>query len=206
MKYISVFLLGIVFACSSGKEEKVKDLSDILPESERDYDQKDATDENGDDTLATYQARFSVIGALDSLLHIEDDLFPDRVGPEKMEKYRLFLGEEEAIFARWTFKDSTLVTNALFNWFDCFGPKCEFIRIGEEKNLQVNAFQILANDTALFYIESPSKIDSKKWDKYFDENDYELDWNYRVEQSRYGKVRWFNYIDKQKTRIQNKVL
>lgn len=206
MRYISFFLIGILMACSSGKEEKVKDLSDILPESERDYDRKDALDTGGDDTLEIYQKRFAIIGSLDSIVHYEEDLFPDRVGPEKMEKFRLFLGEDEAVFARWIFDDSTLVTNALFNWFDCFGPKCEYIRIGEEKNLQVNSFHILANDTALFYIESPGKIDAKKWDSFFEKNGYEFDWNYRVEQGRYGKVRWYNYKDKQKTRIQNKAL
>ena len=99
MRYISFFLIGILMACSSGKEEKVKDLSDILPESERDYDRKDALGTGGDDTLEIYQKRFAIIGSLDSIVHYEEDLFPDRVGPEKMEKFRLFLGEDEAVFA-----------------------------------------------------------------------------------------------------------
>lgn len=207
MKYIAVFVISsVLIACSSEKKEEIKDLGEILPKSERSYDEPDEEQTNDSDTLSAYQERFSEIGVLDSILPYDEDLFPDRVGPEKMEKLRLFVGDEEVVFARWTFADSTLVTNALFNWFDCFGPKCKFIRIGEEKNLQVNSFQIFMNDTALVYIESPAKIDSKRWDAYFEGKNYELDWNYRLEQSRYGKVRWYNYMDKKKTRIQNEAL
>jgi len=207
LKYISfLFASALLIGCSPEKEKEVKNLSEILPESERNYDHVDEEPANDTDTLAVYQERFATIGRLDSILPYEEDLFPDRVGPESMEKYRLFLADEEVTFAKWTFSDSTLVTNALFNWFDCFGPKCAFIRIGEEKNLQVNPFQILVNDTALIYIESPKKIDSKAWDTYFEDKNYEQDWNYRIEQARYGKVRWYNYMDKKKTRIQNEAL
>ena len=122
-----------------------------------------------------------------------------------MEKYRLNIDGEELVFVKWSFSDSLRVTNALFNWADCFGANCKSIRIGEEKNLQRNAFQILVSDTTLYYIESPTKLDSKKWDEYFDEQGYELDWNYRLEQAKSGKVRWFNYIDEKKTPLKTNI-
>ena len=136
----------------------------------------------------------------------DEDLFPDRVGPKNVEKYRLSLGDEEIIFVKWRFADSLRVSNALFNWSDCFGAKCTSIRIGEEKNLQRNAFQILANDTVLIYLESATQLDSRKWDNYFDQHGYDLDWNYRLEQARSGRVRWFNYLDEKKTPIKNEAL
>lgn len=206
MKHVLIFMLGLLtVACTSEKEE-VKDLSDILPESERDYDQKDTVEVDNSDSLKIYQAQFTVLGSLDSIAAYDEDLFPDRFGPENMEKFQLFFEGEEVIFVKWIFSDSARVSNALFNWADCFGPKCNSIRIGEEKNLQRNAFQVLANDTSLIYIESSNNFDSRKLDTYFDEQGYELDWNYRLEQSRSGRVRWYNYLDKKKTPIKNDAL
>lgn len=206
MKHVLIFMLGLLtVACTSEKEE-VKDLSDILPESERDYDQKDTVEVDNSDSLKIYQAQFTVLGSLDSIAAYDEDLFPDRFGPENMEKFQLFFEGEEVVFVKWIFSDSARVSNALFNWADCFGPKCNSIRIGEEKNLQRNAFQVLANDTSLIYIESSNNFDSRKLDTYFDEQGYELDWNYRLEQSRSGRVRWYNYLDKKKTPIKNDAL
>lgn len=206
MKYFFIIILGLFFVACTSKNDKVKNLNDVIPSSERDYDEKDSNNRNGSDTLKMYQKLFSKLGKLDSLAVYEEDLFPDRVGPERMEKYRLNFEGEEVIFAKWVFSDSLRVTNALFNWADCFGPNCNSIKIGEEKNLQRNSFQILVSDTSLYYLESAVKLDGKKWDEYFEEQGYELDWNYRIEQARNGKVRWFNYIDEKKVSLKNKAL
>lgn len=206
MKYLLIFTLGLLTVACTSEKEDIKDLSDILPESERDYDQKDSIEVDDSDTLKTYQAQFEIIGSLDSISVYDEDLFPDRVGPEKIEKFQLYFEDEEVIFVKWKFSDSARVSNALFNWSDCFGPKCKSIRIGEEKNLQRDAFQVFANDTVLFYVESSAQLDSRKWDNYFGQQGYKMDWNYRLEQSRSGRVRWFNYLEKKKTPIKNKAL
>ena len=206
MKYFILFALGLFIVACSSKPEEVKDFNDILPDSERDYDQKDSIVVENADTLGIYQERFSALGALDSITIYDEDLFPDRFGPEAVEKFRLAIDGEEIIFVKWKFSDSARVTNALFNWSDCFGPKCKSIRIGEEKNLLRNAFQVLANDTVLVYIESAKRLNSKTWDAYFEELKYELDWNYQLEQVPNGKVRWFEYIEEEKTPIKNNAL
>ena len=72
--------------------------------------------------------------------------------------------------------------------------------------MQRNAFQIFVSDTTLYYLESAAKLDGKKWDNYFEQQGYELDWNYRLEQAKSGKVRWYNYIDEKKTPLKNKEL
>lgn len=207
MKQLFIIALGLsIVACAPEPEKEVKDLNDILPSAERDYEKEEPKETDSEDTLKRYQNRFNQLGTLDSISVYDQDLFPDRVGPKGVEKYRLSIGEEGIVFVKWTFSDSTRVTNALFNWADCFGPKCKFIRIGEEKNLQPNAFHILANDTTLIYLESETKLDTKKWDDYFDEQGYEQDWNYRLEQIRYGRVRWFEYIDEKKIQVKEDTL
>lgn len=206
MKYLLIFALGLfMVACSSNKEDVI-DINDILPKAERDYDKKDSVVNENSDSLKMYQDRFEVLGALDSISIYDEDLFPDRVGPKKTEKYRLTVNSEEIIFVKWRFSDSLRVSNALFNWSDCFGPKCKSIRIGEEKNLQRKAFQVLANDSVLIYLESATQLDTRKWDDYFDQQGYDLDWNYRLEQSRSGRVRWFNYLDEKKIPLKNNAL
>ena len=178
MKCISIFFLGfLMIACSPEVEEEIKDFNDILPDSERDYDYSDSVTVDDADTLEFYLNRFTELGTLDSISLYEEDLFPDRVGPEDTEKYVLNINGEQTVFVKWRFSDSVRVTNALFNWLDCFGPNCKFIRIGEESNMQRNAFQVLANDTVLIYLESENKLNADIWDKYFESQNYELDWN-----------------------------
>lgn len=207
MKYISVFFLGfLMIACSPEAEKEVKDLNDILPDAERDYDYTDSVQVDNDDTLEVYLNRFAELGTLDSISLYEEDLFPDRVGPKRAEKYVLNINGEQTVFVKWRFSDSVRVTNALFNWLDCFGPNCKFIRVGEESNMQRSAFQVLANDTVLIYLESENTLNTDIWDKYFESQDYELDWNYRMEQSPRRKVKWFEYIEEEKTPLKNEEL
>jgi hypothetical protein len=207
LNYISFFVFVLLMVgCAPEAEEKIKDLNDILPNAERDYDQKDSTNVKNTDTLEVYRARFETIGTVDSILPYEEDLFPDRVGPEGVEKFVLNIEGEETIFVKWRFSDSLRVTNALFNWLDCFGPSCKFIRVGEESNLQRNAFHVLANDTVLIYLESENKLDPELWDEYFEKQGYELDWNYRMEQTPRRKVQWFEYIEEEKTPVKNEEL
>ncbi|MDG1331859.1 MAG: hypothetical protein P8P74_05995 [Crocinitomicaceae bacterium] len=207
MKYLLILALGLLtVACTSETKEDIKDLNDILPDSERDYDQKDSVLVDDADTLGIYQARFAELGELDSINVCEEDLFPDRFGPERIEKFRLNLAGEEVVFVKWRFQDSARVTNALFNWLDCFGENCKSIRVSEERNLLKNAFHIFANDTVLVYVESKKRIDAKSWDKYFEENGYELDWDVLMEQAPRGRVQWFTYLDEEKIPVKNELL
>lgn len=204
MKAIALFSLTFglfIVACTSDKKE-IKDMNDILPNSQGNYDETDDLENDNSDTLKLFQGMFKEAGLkLDSISVSDEDLFPDRVGPEKMEKYRMVFGDEVVLFAKWKFSDSLRVSNALFNWSDCFGPNCTSIVVGEEKNLQRNAFQIHVNDTVIIYLESSSKFNQKAWEKYFETQGYELDWDYQLEQARSGRVRWYNYIDEKKTPI-----
>ena len=199
--FLSVLLGLFLLACSDEKKD-VKDLNDILPDSKGDYSEKGDVLNDNSDTLKLFQRMFAEVGMkLDSVTVYDEDLFPDRVGPETTEKYRLVFGDEVVVFAKWKFSDSLRVTTALFNWADCFGPNCRTVVVGEEKNLQRNAFQIQTNDTVLIYLESSKKIDQKAWESYFEKREYELNWDYQLEQTQSGRVRWFTYMDEEKKPI-----
>ena len=199
--FLSVLLGLFLLACSDEKKD-VKDLNDILPDSKGDYSEKGDVLNDNSDTLKLFQRMFAEVGMkLDSVTIYDEELFPDRVGPETTEKYRLVFGDEVVVFAKWKFTDSLRVTTALFNWADCFGPNCRTVVVGEEKNLQRNAFQIQTNDTVLIYLESSKKIDQKAWESYFEKREYELNWDYQLEQAQSGRVRWFTYLDEEKKPI-----
>ena len=199
--FLSVLLGLFLLACSDEKKD-VKDLNDILPDSKGDYSEKGDLLNDNSDTLKLFQRMFAEVGMkLDSVTVYDEELFPDRVGPETTEKYRLVFGDEVVVFAKWKFTDSLRVTTALFNWADCFGPNCRTVVVGEEKNLQRNAFQIQTNDTVLIYLESSKKIDQKAWESYFEKREYELNWDYQLEQAQSGRVRWFTYLDEEKKPI-----
>jgi hypothetical protein len=207
VKYFLILTLGLLaVACSSETKEEIKDLNDILPGSERDYDKKDAVVVEEADTLGTYQNRFAELGTLDSISAYDEDLFPDRFGPKAIEKYQLSIAGENVVFVKWRFSDSARVSNALFNWLDCFGPKCKSIRVAEERNLQSKAFHVFANDSVLIYLESENRLDTRNWDKYFDKSGYELEWDFIMEQTPKGRVRWFTYQDEEKTPVKKEIL
>ena len=203
--FLSVLLGLFLLACSDEKKD-VRDLNDILPDSKGDYSEKGDVLNDNSDTLKLFQRMFAEVGMkLDSVTVYDEELFPDRVGPETTEKYRLVFGDEVVVFAKWKFSDSLRVTTALFNWADCFGPNCRTIVVGEEKNLQRNAFQIQTNDTVLIYLESSKKINQKAWESYFEKREYELNWDYQLEQAQSGRVRWFTYLDEEKKPIKKVV-
>ena len=207
MKYLLILSLELLaVSCSSETKEEVKDLNDILPTSERDYDRKENVVLEDADTLEVYQNRFSELGVLDSISPYEEDLFPDRFGPDRMEKYRLNIEGESTVFVKWRFSDSARVSNALFNWMDCFGSNCKSIRVAEERNLQTKAFHVFANDSVLIYLESENRLETKNWEKHFDKVGYELEWDFIMEQAPRGRVRWFTYIDEEKTPLKNEAL
>ena len=114
------------------------------------------------------------------------------------------MSEKPAV--KWRFSDSARVSNALFNWLDCFGSSCKSIRVAEERNLQPKAFHVFANDSILIYLESENRLNTANWEKHFDKIGYQLEWDFIMEQVPRGRVRWFTYIDEEKTPLKNESL
>lgn len=203
MKELLFIVSILVFFSSCGdKENEVIDLNDIIEGSDRYNEDLTNVDDKAseEDSLSIYLNDFKSNGiAVNELTVIDDKYFPDRLGPIATKKFEIQLNENTFRFVQWTFKDSTKVMNAFFNWIDCFGENCKSIFVGEERVFQTNPFHLLVNDSSLIFIEGIESFDFKEWENYFEQKGFTLDWNYVIEQRKRGKARWFNYIEEKKT-------
>jgi hypothetical protein len=192
----------VFFSSCRDKENEVIDLNDIIEGSDRyNEDSLDVENKiNETDTLQVYLNDFQSHGIeVKELNYLDDNYFPDRLGPIKTKKFEIQRDDNTFRYVQWTFKDSTKVMNAFFNWIDCFGENCKSIFIGEERVFQTNPFQLLVNDSTLVFIEGVESFDFKEWESYFEKQGFALDWNYVIEQRKRGKAHWFNYIEEKKT-------
>lgn len=193
-----------MFGCDSPKEELI-DLKDIIPHSER-YDENGVDDpvESVDSiqVLIQYFAKNGIVA--ESIVTNVSRLFPDRFGPENSAGYQLVMGQDTLMYHKWRFKDSSKVMNAFYNWIDCFGKGCKSVYVGEEKNFQKNAMQLLVSDSTLIYIEGPN-VDFAKWLAYHDSLGYQPDWNYAIEQSARSRAKWYTFKDKKKIKYEKGV-
>lgn len=177
-------------------------MSDIVPTADKEYDPKIRDSADSNDSLAILQDQFSELKIkFNSITKVSTRLMADRFGHESDEKYELIgAGQVLHIYA-WRYKDSIHVTNALFNWIDCFGDGCKSIQVGETKNLQNDAFHLYANDEVIIFVESDHAIKTRSIEAYLESVGYEKEWNYVLEQSRSGKVRWFKFEEEKKLHI-----
>jgi len=205
MNRILFLLIGLtLFACEQ-KKQKVIDMSDITPHSERDTngnakeDKKDVIDYGFDLKIAD-EIGLQVM-EIDS---ISEPLFPDRFSPKKIKKLTLQLKENPITYCHWTFKDSIRTKNALYNWIDCFGPNCKSIKYGQKMNFQKDNFILFESDTSLTYISSPSKLSVDDWLKYFELTSELKDWKLLIYQGTRAKATWYKVVEGKKEPISTK--
>jgi hypothetical protein len=193
--YIASILL--LFSCGR-KENKVLDMSDITPKSERDYTQhkeqnKDTIDFDFNSAVAN-ELGFNLSG----LKFNEALLFPDRFLPKRTNKLVLMQEVDSTLFCQWSFKDSTQTKNAFYNWLDCFGEKCKSIKFGETINFQKDNFVILVNDSSITYITSSKKMQQDDWLNYFEKAHEIKNWKTVINQGSRAKATWFKVVDGKK--------
>ncbi len=202
IRSISIFTLVLLISACNSTENEVKDMRDIIPTADGEYGKDTLSHETGVDSLAILQDEFAELGIIfDSINKVSTTLMADRFGHIDDVKYELIGGGQVLHIYRWTYKDSARVTNALFNWIDCFGPKRKSIQVGESKNLQKDAFHLYANNECMIFVESDHAIKTRSIEDYLASIDIKDDWNYILEQSRNGKVRWYQFVDDRKKTI-----
>lgn len=194
MRYLSIiFIVFILFACGEEKKDEVIDMQDITPHSDRDYDhtQKEIIDtiDFGFDQAVANELGMN----LSSVKFFEKPLFPDRFTPKSSKKLILMQEIDSTFFCQWTFKDSLKTMNALFNWIDCFGPKCKSIKYRFNENFQPENMLIFVNDTSITYISSDKPLSEKDWQHYFEKVNGIEEWDNVIIQKAKRKASWYNY-------------
>lgn len=196
---VYLFILSAVlllFSCQEESEE-VLSMDDILPQSER-YNgmQTDSIEENSE----ALKINFNPF-KYDSLIEIDDRVFPERFGPDSVRKYRFFHDEFKTDYYELIFEDSLKTMNAFFNWLDCFGDDCDPHSVGEKRNFQKESMQLWVNDTALIYVSSAQKGISPEWKEYLKLRGYEDDWNYYIVQFYRASANWYTFEDGRQTKL-----
>lgn len=187
-------LFAFLFACGNEKKDKVIDIHDIIPQSERDYVKKETIEKEstfGFNKLVADSIGIQVM-EIDS---IGEAFFVDRFSPRTIKKLHLQLQADALLYCQWTFKDSTKTKNALYNWIDCYGANCKSIHFGEKVNFQKDNFRIFMNDTSITYISSALKLKTNDWLHYLKSVHGIEDWKLVIEQSARGKAKWFSVIE-----------
>jgi hypothetical protein len=194
-KLIVVFLAGCVLcACEEPKEELI-DFNEIAPQSEKYKDgenSKPDSVEQPDFGFDLHLARELGIEVM-QLDSFPEPMFPDRFVPRSIQKMTLQLKEDAIFFGQWVYKDSIKTMNALFNWMDCFGPKCKSLKYLQPTNFQKESMLIFVNDTSLTYISSPLKLDKNQWQQYLEKNKGTTEWDIVIVQKKAAKASWEYY-------------
>lgn len=186
----------LVFVSCSQPQEETVDFKDLAPNSER-YKDGDPTEKPAD-TLAKDQrpAESAFLAIVDTLLTnsrwIKWDtvLFADRFGPKTQEKWQVIGPNDSLVLLKYTFKDSLRVKNALFNWLDCFGPKCISYTVGGNLRIPRRQALILVGSQDLLVIEGNGKIDEKRIRKSLQPDPKKENWLYIIAIPRSGKTIW----------------
>ena len=194
MRMFLLPLLIVILAACGREEEEVIDLSDIIPKSERNYDDTLKTEKK--DTLsalfdldlsADFGLNFSGIKPLD------ETLFMDRFGALSSVKLELLKDEGTVLYRSWSFKDSLRTRNAFYNWLDCFGPKCRSFKYLQHGKFQKEAMLVFLNDTSIIYLSSDKNLKMDQWQQYFEKRSSIDLWDIVVNQRANGKAEWLYY-------------
>lgn len=190
------FFFGFILSCT-GNNKDIIDVKDLMSVTEYDTIQDQFSQNQIDSTLPSFYFNSKILDSVNIELHkvlpFTESIFPDRFGAKRSIKLSI-QGSDTSTFRSWFFEDSIKTQSAYYNWMDAFGPQMKSIKIGEKKNLQSRSFLICVGDTQMLYLENERSISFKNWLDY-----YQLlgisDWKYIMYQPRYGKVKWYTFIE-----------
>jgi hypothetical protein len=192
----SIFL--ILFSCSN-KQEKVLNFDDLSKSSEKykeNLPSKDSTTtlSNMNELLSNFSKTW-----IDSLnfnsenIHLLDtNLFSDRFGAKKSEKWYYLSEKDSFVFMHWEFKDSIKTQNTFYNWLDCFGSTCKSIVIGQEVKLSKKSLVFLLQNNHLFSLESNKNQNLERYLSLFDNIKWNKNWKYIMNQDVRKKTTWYH--------------
>lgn len=201
--YKFIVLFSCIFASLSCENDspntETVNLEDFLPKSQKEYNYEEDTtvqvEENAPDSIQLLvqaglnNAEFRSTSALTNNKH-----FPDRLDYKQRFYHELIVDSNLYELVVWQFEDSIHTVNAFYNWMDCFGKKCNSIRIGESKWVHKGAFQLFVDDYKLIYVATDNKMDQKLWDNLFQPTS-KKEWNYHLYQPLKRKVEWFELAE-----------
>jgi hypothetical protein len=198
-----LILFSVLFwlSCNTKKPEPL-DMNDILPSSEKYKEgETDKPKENPVfyfDSLHTFSQLVSdTLGMKRNSVQLSDSvLFPNRFIFKSQESWTGTNGQDEMLVSIWTYNDSLEMKNALFNWLDCFGRRCNSIRLYEEKKLSNESFLIYTTDRKMIYLSSNNSIDVQEKLGNLEKMLPREKVLYVLSQGLGRRTEWWEYVDK----------
>lgn len=202
MKRLLYLLIALLLVACKPDKPEVVDEKDLFESSERYREDEVPTDEmNAEDSTANLKLELRAAGIESKeILAWTLPLFPERFGPESKQRLRFINESDTLYYANLRFKDSVRVMNAVFNWIDCFGPKCKSVYFGQGSAMQKRPFIVFIGDTSLIYLEAAVNLNFENWQKYLENKGYVRDWNVVIEQNKNSVARWYTYEDEKKVK------
>ena len=189
---IFLFLLSLYACKSSTKEVETVSMDDLIPQSSR--------SENVEEEVVEEEAELSklaqsLIDYFDSVELLEDSIeqqfFPDRLSYIERTSIAFNNDDKKIAIISWEFSDSTQTLSAFYNWLDCFGEKCESLRIGEEKRIKgLKTAMIWVGRRNLIYLKSDDFVNYSSLNKFI-ESIYDEEWLFHFIQQKHKEVEWF---------------
>jgi hypothetical protein len=200
-KFIVLFILilGNLSCENDSSKTETVDIDEFLPKSKKEYNYTEDTvirvEENAPDSVQLLvqtkinNAEFRSTSELTNKKH-----FPDRLDYTQRFYHELSIDSILYELVVWEFEDSIHTVNAFYNWIDCFGKKCNSVRIGESQWIYDGAFQLFVDDSKLIYVATDNKMNQKLWDDLFQPT-LNKTWNYHLYQPLKRKVQWLELIE-----------
>lgn len=202
--YLYLFILMFLFSCKDAKKEEVITLDDVTGASS-------GYKETGKKEAGKKSENFLFYDSLSPLSKIVIDkfgvekntvfplgavaVFPDRFGAKYSEKWYRKKENDSLVFMHWSFESQVKAENALYNWLDCWGKKCDAIAVGDEKKMSQRPFLLLQGEKDLFYIESGTRLQPEEWLETIAGDLKRKDWTFYIIQNPGKKVDWMNVKD-----------
>lgn len=193
-----LILIGFFLsACQTNQTDELLSLDDISKASEV-YTESDSMSTRAPTPIFYYDSISSFSQRISDSLHINPvsikplivDVFPDRFGAVFTEKWYSKTEVDSLVFMRWTFDSKLKTENALYNWLDCYGPKCRAIPFGSETYFSKRGTMILWIQNELFFIESSRKIVESDWMIFIQDSRKRIDWKFFIFQQPNKKIVW----------------
>ncbi|MFN5909830.1 MAG: hypothetical protein ACK45H_00715 [Bacteroidota bacterium] len=186
-------LVLLSVSCEDNKEEVI-DLEQIIPKSERNYDDTLKTEQT-DTLMSMFDLDLARSLGLEfsGIKPFDEPLFTDRFGVKGTVKLDLLRDENNVRFCSWTFKDSLKTRNAFYNWLDCFGPNCKSLKYLQPGKFQKESMLIFVNDTAIIYLSSSGNLKMEQWQAYFEKRTGVTNWDIVIRQKSMNKAEWLFY-------------
>lgn len=188
-RFVFYILLLLVFtSCQEKEKEKVINISERAPKSNREQFDMDTT--RMDPIQLIFSQFRNVHEDLVRMRESDERSFLERFRPDSIENYVWYLRDGDSLtYQRTVFKDTTKTKSAFFNWMD----HEDISYFGANERINKEATAILYTDNMILVLSGA--VDLKYWEEFFVKEEWLEEGDYWIKQRKFGKAQWFVRVE-----------